>query len=213
MPSYLISHQAPTLLIKAKFPRKIDGIAICMGSIIPDINLYTNLFSRTFTHSFIGVLLLVTPLAVLLTIIFDKFFASLISRISMRKSFIFKPLRYFGLQNLKYLNKKKIDGRFLLIAFYSSSLGGISHLLLDLPTHSNIVLFYPWIVIYVTALIKNIIINIGTITILNFQIAIKFSLTRRLWDLFLIPISLYLIRYIDKHKLVNKLQQDLSTNE
>jgi hypothetical protein len=33
MPFTLISHQAPSLLIKTKFPRKIDGIAICIGSI------------------------------------------------------------------------------------------------------------------------------------------------------------------------------------
>ena len=78
MPSYLISHQAPPLLIKAKFPRRIDGIAICISSILSDINLYTSIFSRAFTHSFIGVILLVIPLAILLTILFDKFIAPLV---------------------------------------------------------------------------------------------------------------------------------------
>jgi membrane-bound metal-dependent hydrolase YbcI (DUF457 family) len=207
MPSTLISHQAPALLIKAKFPRKIDGIAICIGSILPDINLYNNLFSRNFTHSFIGVIMIIAPLAVLLTMVFDRWLASLISRISMGKWLIFKPLRFFGLDNLKYLKKKKFDRRFFLISFYSSLLGGITHLLLDLPTHANIALFYPWVII-TPSLIKNVIVNIGTITILNFQIAIKFSLTRRLWDLFLIPITLYLMRYIKTQNLVRKLRED-----
>lgn len=204
MPSYLISHQAPPLLIKAKFPKRIDGIAICIGSIIPDINLYTDLFSRNFTHSFFGVLLLAVPLAVLLTMVFDKCIAPLISRISMGKWFIFKPLRFFGLDSLKYLKKKKFDRRFLLIAFYSGLLGGITHLLLDIPTHPNIELFYPWVVIKTPALIKNVIVDFGSITIFNLQIDIKFSLTRRIWDLFLIPITLYLMRYIKKHSLVQK---------
>jgi hypothetical protein len=108
--------------------------------------------------------------------LFNKFIASFISRISRGKWFFLKPLRYFGLDNLKYLKNKKIDERFLLVAFYSGLLGGVSHLLLDLPTHSNIVLFYPWIVILTPALIKNVILNLGTISIFIFNLPLNFLL-------------------------------------
>jgi hypothetical protein len=151
--------------------------------------------------------MLIAPLAVLLTMVFDRWLASPISRISTGKWLIFKPLRFFGLDNLRYLKKKKFNSRFLLISFYSSILGGITHLLLDLPTHNNIALFYPWVII-TPSLIQNVVLNIGTLTFFNFQIAIKFYLTRRLWDLFLIPITLYLMRYIKTQNLVLKLGEN-----
>jgi membrane-bound metal-dependent hydrolase YbcI (DUF457 family) len=207
MPSFLVSHQAPALLIKVKYRSKIDGIAICIGSMIPDLNLFTGLLSRNFTHSLFGVILLTVPLTILLTILFDKYLASLIPSISMKKQFIFKPLRFFGLGRLRFLKNKKFNKRFFIIAFYSAFLGGVTHLLLDIPTHPNIELFYPIIVIQTPALIKNVIVDFGTINIFSLQIDFKFSLTRRLWDLFLIPISLYLMRYIKKHNSGKKPYQ------
>jgi hypothetical protein len=86
-------------------------------------------------------------------------------------------------------------------------LGGVTHLLLDLPTHTNIALFYPW-VIKIPSLIYNVVIRLGTITVFNFQFVIKFSFTRRLWDLFLIPITLYLMRYIKTQNLGRKLGEN-----
>jgi hypothetical protein len=131
----------------------------------------------------------------------------------MGKQFIFKPLRFFGLDRLRFLKHKTFNKRFFLIAFYSALLGGVTHLLLDIPTHSNIELFYPIVVIQTPALIKNIIVDLGTITIFSLQIDIKFSLTRRLWDLFLIPITLYLMRYIKNHNSAKKSQGFSSKRE
>ena len=44
MPSSLFSHQAPGLILKLKYPKKFDGTALCIGTIIPDINVMFNPF-------------------------------------------------------------------------------------------------------------------------------------------------------------------------
>ena len=38
MPDFLIAHQTPTLLIKMKYPKKFDGVALCIGAMAPDFN-------------------------------------------------------------------------------------------------------------------------------------------------------------------------------
>ena len=43
MPSSILSHQAPGLALKTRFPKKFDGIALCLGTFIPDLNF---IFSR-----------------------------------------------------------------------------------------------------------------------------------------------------------------------
>ncbi|MFW9948041.1 MAG: DUF4184 family protein [Candidatus Odinarchaeota archaeon] len=57
MPSPIISHQAPALFIKIKYPKKIDGTAICIGALVPDICEIIPLGIRTFTHSLLGLFL------------------------------------------------------------------------------------------------------------------------------------------------------------
>jgi len=204
MPSFLISHQAPAFLIKLKYPRKIDLVAICIGTIIPDLNLFFSILSRNFTHSFIGIIIVTVPITVFLTVIFIKYLTPLISWISVQKCFILKPLRFFGLDNLKYL-QPQLNKKFFLIASYSAFLGGLTHLLVDMPSHAYIDLFYPLFVIKVPFLIENINIYFGSIIIFNIHFTLEImlhSLIRRIWDLFLIPITLYLLRYIKKHNLI-----------
>ncbi|MBY9015123.1 MAG: DUF4184 family protein [Candidatus Lokiarchaeota archaeon] len=204
MPSTFISHQAPAILLKLKYPKKIDLTAICIGTIIPDLNLIS-ILNRNFTHSFIGVIILTVPITILLTIIFNKYFAPLISWISLQNISILKPLRYFGLDDLKYL-EKRFNKKFFLIASYSALLGGLTHILLDMPSHPHIQFFYP-LIIKVPILIENINLYFGSITIFNIQLTFEimlYSLIRRIFDLFLIPITLFLLRYIKKRNLIQK---------
>ncbi|MBY9004613.1 MAG: DUF4184 family protein [Candidatus Lokiarchaeota archaeon] len=205
MPSFLISHQAPAFLIKLKYPKKIDLVAICIGTIIPDLNLFSSILNRNFTHSFIGIIIVTVPLTIFLSIMFIKYLSPLISWISVQKYFILKPLRFFGLDDLKYL-KLQLNKKFFLIASYSALLGGLAHILLDMPSHPHIQFFYP-IIIEVPILIENINLYFGSITIFNIQITFEimlYSLIRRIWDLVLIPITLYFLRYIKKHNLIQK---------
>jgi len=38
MPSGIVSHQAPGLLLKVKYPHKFDGTALAIGTLVPDLN-------------------------------------------------------------------------------------------------------------------------------------------------------------------------------
>jgi len=42
MPSSIISHQAPGLLLKINYPNMFDGTALCISTIIPDISVILN---------------------------------------------------------------------------------------------------------------------------------------------------------------------------
>jgi hypothetical protein len=147
MPSSLFSHQVPGLILKVKYPHKFDGTALCISTMIPDIYLLFNAFLpfnfRNFTHSLLGLFLLGIPLTIFLTIGSSLYFGPFLAKIAKQKGFLFKPMRYLGIDKLDNLKNKKIDKRFFLVSFYSALIGGLTHLLLDLPSHGNIEFFFP----------------------------------------------------------------------
>ncbi|MFX0140931.1 MAG: DUF4184 family protein, partial [Candidatus Hodarchaeota archaeon] len=69
MPSGFISHQAPGLALKIKYPKMFDGTALCLSTIIPDINVIFEPFLpfpfRNITHSLLGLVLLTIPLTII----------------------------------------------------------------------------------------------------------------------------------------------------
>jgi len=83
-------------------------------------------------------LLLGIPLTIFLTIGFSLYFGPFLAKIANQKGFLFNPMRYIGIDKLDNLKNKKIDKRFFLVSFYSALIGGLTHLLLDLPSHGNI---------------------------------------------------------------------------
>jgi len=142
MPNPIISHQAPALYLKMKVPKSIDGVAICIGALVPDLALTIEM--RHVTHSLLGQIYWTVPIALILSILFRRYIASILSNIASKKGFVPKILRYFGVVEWRIIKSKKFDKKYFIIAVYSALLGGLSHLLLDFPSHPSIELFYPW---------------------------------------------------------------------
>ena len=76
-----------------------------------------------------------------MTIVFSRYIGPLCATIAKKKNILFKPLRYFGIDEWSNLKNKRYTTRFFIVAFYSALIGGLTHLLLDLPSHAEIKLF------------------------------------------------------------------------
>jgi hypothetical protein len=211
MPSSIFSHQAPGLLIKIGWPRKFDGTALCLGALIPDFNFIFDLFFDTnfyvFTHSLIGQFLWTVPLTFLATIIFSQYIGPLCARIASKNSRYYGPLRYYGVDQWNYLKKKKYSKMSCLIISYSALIGGITHILLDFPSHKYITILFPWFVGLNFEIFQYSIINYGIITVGPFTFEANLTIYNLLWFIETVAffvLSLYLLRYIKKHNLMEK---------
>ncbi len=210
MPSSIFSHQAPGLLLKIKYPRVFDGTALCLSTLIPDFNIFINPFLtfdfRVFTHSLLGQLIFTIPLTIILTFIFSRYVGPFIANIAKRQSRIYKPLRFYGLDEWDYLKKKQYKRRFFVVASYSAFIGGLTHLLLDLPAHEYIQMFFP-IVLQSPDFLLYSIIDYGTITIGPIQFEADLTVYQLIWfieTIITFVLALYLLRYIKKHNLIRE---------
>lgn len=215
MPNPFISHQTPALLIKRKYPKWIDGTAICLGAFVPDLCIIFEPFMYSFpfrhiTHSFLGLFVWVSPITILLTIIFSRCIGPRISKIAKKKGRLSRLMVYFGFDELHYLKRKRFSKRFFLVAFYSAIIGGLTHLLIDLPAHGVIELFFPWTVFWYPESFYIIVFDFGLepIVILDrWQINSVITLFELLWyveDTILLGISFFLLRKIKKERLIEK---------
>jgi len=210
MPNAFFSHQVPGLLIKNKFPKWIDGTAICIAAMVPDLNVFVDLFSsfrfRNLTHSFLGLVIWGFPITIILTLIFANYLSSKIAAISEKQGFIFKIMRFFGFEEFKFIQKKKFTLKFILIAFYSSLIGGFTHLLLDLPAHGNIEMFFPLVIHNANFLLTPIAeFNLNTFGPLKFGgILHVYEVVWSVEDAFLLISSLFILRYMKTNKLITK---------
>jgi len=211
MPSGVFSHQAPGLLLKIKHPDKFDGTALCLSMLIPDLHVIIDPLSvytlRNITHSLVGILLLTVPMTLLFTMIFCRYIGPFCANLARRKSLFFKPLRYFGVDEWVHLKKKKYNRRYFIVTSYSALIGGLTHLLLDLPAHEFIELFFPWVILQNPDFLLYSIIDFGTITVGQTQIDRNLTVFQLIWiieTLMTLVISLYLLRYIKKRNLVSK---------
>jgi len=119
---------------------------------------------------------------------------------------IFKPLRYFGIDEWINLKSKRYNRRFFIVAFYSALIGGLTHLLLDLPSHAVIVMFYPLILQSPDFLLYTIKEG-NTIYVGQSLIDTSLYVYRLIWlieTIITLFLSLYLLRYIKKHNLITK---------
>ena len=211
MPSPIISHQAPALFIKIKYPKKIDGTAICIGTLVPDLCEIIPLGIRAFTHSLLGLLLWTVPMTIPLTMLFCRYIGPIISNFAKKDMLFSKPLQFFGVDNWDLLKKKVFNKQFFIVAFYSALIGGLTHLLFDLPAHSGITLFYPWIFSVPNFLLTTVV-DFGTITIGIWQYDASYKIYNVIWhieNVILFFISLYLLRSIKKRDLISKWDTSL----
>lgn len=211
MPHPIISHQAPTLFIKIKYPKRIDGTAICIGSLVPDLCEIFPLGIRPLTHSLLGLFIWTAPLTILLTMLFCRHIGPIISKFAKKDGLISKPLKYFGVDDWHILKKKVFNKQFFIVVFYSALIGGVTHLLFDLPAHKGITLFYPW-TFPVPNFLQTLVIDLGTITIGIWQYEVSYRIYNVIWHIenaILFFISLYLLRNIKKHNLISKWDKNL----
>ena len=200
MPNSL-SHQAPGLLIKMKYPKRIDGTAICLSAFVPDLNVFFEPFMpfsfRHVTHSLLGLLIWGAPITILLTIIFSKYIGPRISEIAKKEGKLYRLMVYFGLDELHHLKRKQFNKRFYFVAFYSALIGGFTHILLDLPAHRYNELFFPWALFLIPEILR--------VTVFEFNRIIPlYELIWFIEDYILIGISLVLLRKIKKRGLIER---------
>ncbi|MFX0003928.1 MAG: DUF4184 family protein [Candidatus Hodarchaeota archaeon] len=214
MPSSIFSHQAPGLLLKIKYPKKFDGAALCISTLVPDFNLLFNPFLpfdfRHFTHSLLGLLFFTIPLTILLTMLFSRNIGPFIANIAKRDNRIYKPLKFYGLDDWDYFKKKRFDKSFFVVACYSAFIGGLTHLLLDLPAHEYIQIFFP-LVVQSPDFILYSIINYGTISIGPIQFEADLTVYQLIWfieTIITLILALYLLRYIKKRNLISKWYEE-----
>lgn len=213
MPSAILSHQAPGLFLKVKFPKKLDGTALCFGTLVPDLSVIFKSFFPIniygLSHSLVGQILWTVPLAILATLIFSKFLGPFCANIASKRQKIFEPLRYFGIEQWKYLKNKKFSIRFWIIAAYSALIGGITHVLLDWPSHADVYILYPWIIWPSPDFLLYSLVDFSNISIF---LEINFTVYILLWHIethITLLISLYYLRYIKKHNLIRKWYEEL----
>jgi len=211
MPSAIFSHQAPALLIKMKYPSKIDGTAISLSTLIPDLGFLLEPFisfpSRNISHSLLGILVWTLPLTIIFTILFSKYVGPIISEYAKKDEFLPNQLKYFGIDEWNNLKLKNFDKRFYIITFYSAIIGGLTHLLLDLPSHENIELFFPWLILKSPDFLLIPIVDYGFISIGQNQIKATFTVYQLIWILETVVfwiLTLIILRYIKTHNLLNK---------
>jgi hypothetical protein len=216
MPNGVVSHQAPGLLLKIKYPNKFDGTALCIGTLVPDLNalidLFFPLYFRRITHSFLGQFIYTIPLTIILTMLFCMYIGPFVANIAKRESRIFKPLKFFGMDEWNNLNKKKYNKKFFIVASYSALIGGLTHILLDLPAHKYNVLFFPIITLSPDFLLYSIV-DFGSFNLGPWIIEMNLTIYQLIWnieDTITLVSSLYLLRYIKKHNLINKWYEIVS---
>jgi membrane-bound metal-dependent hydrolase YbcI (DUF457 family) len=214
MPNAFFSHQVPGLLIKSKFPRWIDGTAICIAAMVPDLNVFVDLFSsfrfRNLTHSLLGLVIWGFPITIILTLIFANYISSKIAKISEKQGFIFKIMRFLGFDEFKFIKKKKFTLKFILIVFYSSLIGGFTHLVLDLPAHGNIEMFFP-LVLQNASFLLTPIAQYNPITLGPLKFGGTLHLYEIVWsieDTFLLISSIFILRYMKTKHLIVKWNKD-----
>ena len=201
MPNSLISHQAPGLFIKMKYPKRIDGTAICLSVFVPDLDVFFVPFMpfpfRHVTHSLLGLLIWVAPLTILLTILFSKYIGPKISEIAKKEGKLYRIMTYFGFDKLYHLKKKQFNTHFYFVAFYSALIGGLTHILLDFPAHRYNELFFPWALFLVPDILR--------ITVIELNRAIPlYEIMWYIEDVILLAVSLFLLRKIKKDSLIQR---------
>ncbi|MCW4040701.1 MAG: DUF4184 family protein [Candidatus Bathyarchaeota archaeon] len=143
MPSTVLSHQSVVLPLKIWWPRLFDDTALCIGSMMPDLDLLLPGY-RVF-HA-IDSLVILLPLALVFVLLFDNVLAPRIAVVASRnhKSVVGRFPRYFGMDALAVLQSKRVTPHWLIRALYSVFIGILSHFLLDLPTHRWITYLRPF---------------------------------------------------------------------
>jgi hypothetical protein len=144
LPSTILSHQSIVLPLKIRYPQTFDGTALCIGSMIPDLDLLLP-GNRSF-HALESLIVLL-PLTYVGVILFNALLAPRLASMAQRphQGRIGQLLAYFGVETWDVLASKRFTARWFIRATYSAVFGILSHFLLDLPTHDWFSYLRPFI--------------------------------------------------------------------
>jgi hypothetical protein len=144
LPSTIFSHQSIVLSLKIWYPQTFDGTALCIGSMIPDLDLLLP-GNRSF-HTLESLIILI-PLSCIIVIPFNTLIAPRLASVAQRphQGRIGQILTYWGLETWDVLATKRFTARWGICAIYSAVIGILSHFLLDLPTHDWFSYLRPFI--------------------------------------------------------------------
>lgn len=202
MPSAIFSHQAPGLVLKIKYPEKFDGTALCISTFTPDFTAIIDFFLpftlRGISHSFLGLIYYTIPLTLLLTLLFRKRVFPYLSQVAKKEGNLSKPLNYLGFDVWDKLKNKKYNRKSIIVAIYSAFIGGFTHILLDLPSHEYIELFFPWVIFQSHELLLYSIWQSQ-----NYNLTI-YELIWIIESLITLVLAIYSLRYIKKNNLISK---------
>ena len=129
MPLAFPSHQGLILPIRRRFPRRIDGVALCVGAAMPDLLDGAAWPLRGELGQWLGHSLLGVPCCVPAGL----------------------ALTWFARRMLPPAVIRRLDGAVpatsgLARQSLSVAIGALSHVLFDLVTHGNFLLLWPWYV-------------------------------------------------------------------
>jgi hypothetical protein len=135
----LLSHQAPVLPLKRWRPRSFSGLALCLGTIAPDLEFILRMDNDwVISHTLAGQVYFTIPLVLVLHL--------LLSRLALPFWLPRLPLGPpLHLEELQALDSPRDFGAWTRVAV-SGFIGGVTHVLLDAVTHGN---HSGWLVPYV----------------------------------------------------------------
>jgi hypothetical protein len=205
MPATIFSHQSVVLPLKIRYPQLFDCTALCIGSMMPDLDLLLPGY-RIF-HALESLVILL-PLALVFVILFDNVLAPRIAVVARRnhRIVVARFLRYFGMDALAVLQSKRVTLHWLIKATYSVLIGILSHFLLDLPTHHWISYLRPFFdgpmplwFLQSYGFVNIPVFGMFAVTrarVLQWVFSVGFGL-----------VALYCLRYMKKHRLLEKWYQ------
>jgi len=218
MPGILLSHQAPAIYIKQAWPNWFDGTALCIAATVPDFELVFYRAAQFFTqpadpwrwglsHSFLGLAVYVIPMTWVGTIFFARWMAPWFAGFAMKKGRVASWLVFFGVDQWSLLRKKKFTLRWFFVAAYSAVAGALTHLLLDLFTHKNIHILFPFKSISMPDFLQLRLVDLGEMNLRVLQYDLYFDWARVCWlgtTLITAGMALWGLRIIKKKNLLEK---------
>ena len=153
-------------------------------------------------------LVILLPVALVLVLFFDKVLAPRIAVVASRNqsSVVTRFLCYFGMDTLGVLKLKRVTPHWVTQATYSILIGILSHFLLDLPTHRWITYLRP----FFDGPMPDWFLHVYGFVNIPLYGMIALTRTRMLQWIFSVVlglITLYCLRYVKTHQLLNKWYQ------
>jgi Domain of unknown function (DUF4184) len=142
VPATLLAHQALALPLKMKWPRHFSGLALCLGSMAPDLEFIFRMADDwIFSHTVWAQLWFTVPLVLGLH--------GVLTRIVLPALLPYvRDISWLRLHDLAALKPARSGAEWVRIAV-SAWLGGLSHVVLDGITHGN---HSGWLVPWIPAL-------------------------------------------------------------